>query len=127
MRTSDVRRCRFDGAKARQGAPDRVDEIVERGKDAYLADHLLQEAGDSLMMKLGEAANRLSRLAVFAPDGVDWALAVANRNLLIHQYDEINRELTWLTLSRDLPEWKRSLETLFDAADATISEESDGD
>jgi len=31
------------------------------------------------------------------------ALAVANRNFIIHQYDEINRELTWLTLSRDLP------------------------
>ena len=38
----------------------RVDEIVGRGKEAYLADDLLQEAGDSLMMKLGEAANRLS-------------------------------------------------------------------
>lgn len=53
---------------------DRVDDVVERGKDAYLADDLLQEAGDSLMMKLGEAANRLSRLDVLAPDGVDWAL-----------------------------------------------------
>jgi len=30
-----------------QGWLDRVDEILERGKDAYLADHLLQEAGDS--------------------------------------------------------------------------------
>ncbi|MEU0313569.1 hypothetical protein [Nocardioides sp. NPDC006273] len=50
----------------------RTDEIVRRGKDAYLADALLQEAGDSLMMKLGEAANRLSRLGVLAPDGVEW-------------------------------------------------------
>jgi hypothetical protein len=58
-----------------KGWLDRVDEIVERGKDAYLADDLLQEAGDSLMMKLGEAANRLSRLGVLAPDGVEWALA----------------------------------------------------
>jgi uncharacterized protein with HEPN domain len=56
------------------------------------------------MMKWGEAANRLSRLDVLAPHGVDWALAVANRNFLIHQYDEINREFTWLTLLRDLPE-----------------------
>lgn len=48
--------------------------------DLYLADDLLQEAGDSLMMKLGEAANRLSRLGVEAPDGVDWALAVANKD-----------------------------------------------
>ena len=54
-----------------RGWLDRVDEVAERGKDAYLADGLLQEAGDSLMMKLGEAANRLSRLDVLAPDGVD--------------------------------------------------------
>lgn len=108
-----------------QGWLDRVDEIVERGRTAYLTDDLLQEAGDSLMMKLGEAANRLSKLDVLAPDGVDWALAVANRNFLIHQYDEINRELTWLTLSRDLSEWKRSLEALFDAAQVAIREESD--
>lgn len=39
----------------------RAEEIVERGKDRYLDDALLQEAGDSLMMKLGEAASRLSK------------------------------------------------------------------
>lgn len=82
---------------------DRAAEIVERGQDAYLADDLLQEAGDSLMMKLGEAANRMTRLDVLAPDGVEWALAGANRNFIIHQYDQINRELTWVTLSVDLP------------------------
>ncbi|GAB2725188.1 HepT-like ribonuclease domain-containing protein [Nocardioides pakistanensis] len=110
-----------------RGWLDRVDEIVERGRDAYLVDALLQEAGDSLMMKLGEAGNRLSRLDVLPPDGVDWALAVANRNFLIHQYDEINRELTWLTLSRDLPEWRQSLEALFDEAEAAAAEESEGE
>lgn len=52
-----------------------VDDIVARGKDAYLGDDLLREAGDSLMMKLGEAANRLSNLDVLAPAGVEWALA----------------------------------------------------
>lgn len=83
----------------------RVDQIAKRGKEEYVADALLQEAGDSLMMKLGEAANRLSRLGVLAPDGVEWVIAVANRNFIIHQYDEINRELTWVTLSIDLPGW----------------------
>lgn len=81
----------------------RVDQIVKRGKQTYLDDELLQEAGDSLMMKFGEAANRFSRLGVLAPDGVEWAVAVANRNFIIHQYDEINREQTWLTLLVDLP------------------------
>lgn len=103
----------------------RSDEIVARGKDRYLADELLQEAGDSLMMKLGEAANRLSKLGLDAPDGVDWALAVANRNFIIHQYDEINRELTWLTLSRDLQAWRSSLAALFVEVSTTIQDDSD--
>jgi len=85
-----------------------------------LGDDPLQEAGDSLMMKLGEAANRLSTLGVLAPDGVEWALAVANRNFLIHQYDEINRELTWLTLSKEMPAWKASLSALIEFAEAAI-------
>ena len=98
----------------------RVDEITRRGKHAYFQDPLMQEAGDSLMMKLGEAANRLSRLDILAPQGVDWSLAIANRNFIIHQYDEINRELTWLTLARDLPEWRDSLGQLFTDAQITI-------
>ena len=38
----------------------RAGEIVESGKDRYDSDELLQEAGDSLMMKIGEAADRKS-------------------------------------------------------------------
>lgn len=98
----------------------RSDEIVARGKDRYLADELLQEAGDSLMMKLGEAANRLSKLGLDAPDGVDWALAVANRNFIIHQYDAIDREQTWVTLSVDLPEWHMSLKPKIEQAEADL-------
>ncbi len=52
----------------------RVDEIVSRGQGAYLADVLLQEAGDSLMMKLGEAANR-------CPDSVSWRRTVSSGRL----------------------------------------------
>lgn len=103
----------------------RADEIVARGRSTYLADDLLQEAGDSLMMKLGEAAGRLARLGVMSPGGVDWALAVANRNYLIHQYDEINRETTWFTLARDLPAWNASLRPLFDTARSAIEAPSD--
>jgi uncharacterized protein with HEPN domain len=84
---------------------DRTQEIVDRGKDAYLREDLLQEAGDSLMMKLGEASNRLSRAGFQSPSGVLWQDAIANRNWLIHQYDEIDRQITWTTLTRDFPRW----------------------
>jgi hypothetical protein len=45
----------------------RVDEIVQRGRETYLDDGILQEAGDSLMMKLGEAANDCRGLECWSP------------------------------------------------------------
>lgn len=73
------------------------------------------------MMKIGEAANRLARHEMIAPEGVDWTLAVANRNFLIHQYDQIDRQLTWLTLTADLPAWQEALHPLFTTAARTIN------
>ena len=102
----------------------RVEEIVDRGRDAYLGDNLLQEAGDSLMMKLGEAANRLAKPGVLAPDGVERGIAVANRNFLIHQYGEVDRALTWLTLPVDLPAWRSSLDPLSAEAAGVIGIDS---
>ena len=99
---------------------DRAGAIVDRGKETYLRDELLQEAGDSLMMKLGEASNRLSRAGIEGPEGVSWQDAIANRNWLIHQYDEIDREITWTTLVRDLPRWRRALSRAFESAEDVL-------
>lgn len=86
---------------------DRAHDIVSRGQDVYAGDALLQEAGDSRMMKLGEASTRLARANVEPPPGVAWSDAIANRNWLIHQYDQIDRRLTWVTLTRDPPDGER--------------------
>ena len=99
----------------------RASEIVARGHDAYHNDALLQEAGDSLMMKLGEAAGRLARGDVPPPPGVAWTDAIANRNWLIHQYDEIDRALTWETLSRDLASWQAALAGSFADAEHALN------
>ncbi|PKH38973.1 DUF86 domain-containing protein [Nocardioides alpinus] len=101
-------------------------EIVARGKDAYLSDAMLQEAGDSLMMKLGEAAGRLDRLDVPAPNGVQWSDAISNRNFLIHQYDEIDREISWGTLSVDLAGWQRAVTELVAQANDAIDRDQRG-
>jgi len=50
--------------------------------------------------------------------GVDWALAVATRNINIHQYDDVDREQTWLTLSVDRRAWHASLRPLISEARA---------
>lgn len=98
-----------------------ADDIVTQGRDAYAGDGLLQEAGDSLMMKLGEAAGRLARAGVEPPPGASWTDAIDNRNWLIHQYDEIDRALTWVTLSRDLSTWRNALADTFRLAELSLS------
>lgn len=103
---------------------ERAARVVAHGKDAYLTDDLLQEAGDSLMMKLGEAANRLAKRGVTSPEGVEWADAVANRNFIIHRYDEIARELTWQTLAVDLPDWAAQLSASFVRAEGTLGHQT---
>jgi hypothetical protein len=56
------------------------------------------------MMKLGEAANRLSRLDVLAPDGVEWARAAGERQVPGRRNCRggavQHRALTWLPLGR---------------------------
>ena len=99
---------------------DRAAEIVAKGEQLYRSDALLQEAGDSIMMKLGEAARRITGMEIQAPVGVDWSLAVANRNFIIHQYDEISRALTWQTLAVDLPKWRHLLDPLISESYLTL-------
>jgi len=106
---------------------DRAAWIVEAGRDVYDADPLLREAGDSLVMKIGEAANRLSKLGVKAPESVSWADAIASRNWLIHQYDLIDRDITWATLERDLPVLRAALAESFELAAETVTARTQSD
>lgn len=96
-------------------------EIVDAGEQAYLATPLSQEAGDSIMMKVGEAAGRMSRAGIEPPPGVEWSDAIANRNWAVHQYDEIDRSITWNTLSRAIPTWRAALGPRFLEAETVLA------
>ncbi|HTL42516.1 MAG TPA: HepT-like ribonuclease domain-containing protein [Pseudolysinimonas sp.] len=87
--------------------------IVARGKDAYHADEVAQEAGDSVLIKLGEAAKILAERGLKAPAEINWSDAAKQREKLAHHYSVIDREVTWQTLSVSLPAWAAALHPLF--------------
>lgn len=99
-----------------------AETIVARGKDAYDADEVAQEGGDSVMMKIGEAAKTLAARGLAAPDGVSWSDAAKNREKIAHHYSVIDREVTWQTLSVSIPAWSEALEPLFSEAVATLGD-----
>ncbi|MDR2722904.1 MAG: DUF86 domain-containing protein [Cellulomonadaceae bacterium] len=95
-------------------------QIVDGGQVAYNSSMLAQEAGDSLLMKLGEACRRLDHMGFTEPSGVNLADAIATRNWVIHRYDNIDRDLTWHTLATNLPQWQAAFASLFTEAEAAL-------
>ena len=69
----------------------------------YLADLLLRSAVERQLEILGEAANRLSLSFRVAHPEVDWSNVVGLRNVIIHQYDEIDYEVVWEIATERVP------------------------
>lgn len=76
-----------------------VDALLARGREAFLADPLLQHAADGLLAKIGEASVRLRDFGwTIERPAVPWRQVIANRNLIVHGYDVISRARQWTTL-----------------------------
>lgn len=52
---------------------------------------------------IGEAARRLSPEAQKQFPQIPWKLVTAMRNILIHDYDDVDLDIVWETAQRDLP------------------------
>ena len=52
---------------------------------------------------IGEAANRISNTSRKRYDHLPWTEMKGMRNLLIHEYDEIDLKEVWNTVKNDLP------------------------
>lgn len=64
---------------------------------------------------IGEAARRLSPEARKIFPEIPWNLVTAMRNILIHNYDDVDLEVVWNTAQRDLPPLISRLETYLTA------------
>ncbi|MCW5553873.1 MAG: DUF86 domain-containing protein [Verrucomicrobiae bacterium] len=80
-------------------------------KAAFIANEEKYEAVNRKFEIIGEAARHLSPTARSLFPDIPWQLVTAMRNILIHDYDEVNLNLVWETAQNDLPKLIARIET----------------
>jgi uncharacterized protein with HEPN domain len=62
-----------------------------------------QDAVPRRLEIIGEAARRLAQETRDAHPSLPWQQMIRMRNLLIHQYDDVDTQILWETVRGDLP------------------------
>lgn len=84
--------------------------IVSRSFEDYGNDRMLRGAVERHLEIIGEAANRVSREYRAAHPEIPWQRVIAQRNVLAHEYGEIDDTLIWRVATARIPELIGQLE-----------------
>lgn len=86
---------------------ERMDSILEFTKDMdfkeFVADERTYYAVDRCFEIIGEAANKLSDEFILNHTEIEWQQMIAFRNLLIHEYFRVERNIEWNIIKDTLP------------------------
>ena len=70
----------------------------------------LQDAVIRRLELIGEAARRMSADGRQRWPNLPWQEMIGMRNVVVHDYDEIDLSIVWVTVERDLPDLVAALE-----------------
>lgn len=96
-----------------------IERFTAEGETAFLADDRTQEAVIRCFEVIGEAVKRLDTTFTARYEAVSWRGFSGFRDVLIHQYDDIDMEKVWETVRDDLTPLKTAIEDLL----ATLSDD----
>ena len=84
-------------------AGDAARDLIGRGREAWDGDRLLWLAGEAVIGRLADAANRLPEEVKRALPEVPWDDIRDIRILVDHIYHRVDYDALWVTLARDVP------------------------
>ena len=91
--------------------------VTGKTHEEFLHDTLCQDAVIRRLEIIGEAARRLSPEARTSLPELTWNAMIGMRNLLIHEYDDVDLSIVWNTVRIDLPALINAIEPLVPVAE----------
>lgn len=92
-------------------AIERIDRYAVQGRQAFEQNELIQTWFTQNPQIIGEASRSLSSAIRDQHPSVAWTKIIGMRNILAHNYFEIDLDIVWLAVE-ELPSLKQSIETI---------------
>ena len=92
----------------------RIERYTEVGRDAFFTSTLIQDAVLRNLQTLGESARRISNELKLAHPDAEWSGVSGFRNVLVHDYMELNMERVWEAIVINLPAFKQVIVAILD-------------
>lgn len=79
-------------------------------REEFLKDAMTQDAVVRNLEVIGEGTKRLSRETRQLYPEIPWAEVAGTRHMLIHAYFDVDLNEVWITIHRDIPRLKSTIE-----------------
>ena len=84
-------------------AIERIERYSSRGRQAFEEDELIQSWILHQLQIIGEALRNISEDFKSDHREFPWKESIGMRNILIHRYFELDENIVWMVVVRDLP------------------------
>jgi len=107
-------------------AIDRIMRHVQDDRTRFDTDELLQSAVLHWIEIIGEAARGISDKVRDAHPEMPWRVIIDMRNRVTHGYFDIDLDVVWNTVARDLPELQQSVTQIRADLDSEAEDSGEG-
>ncbi|MEB3216783.1 MAG: DUF86 domain-containing protein [Nostocales cyanobacterium 94392] len=96
-------------------AIERINKYAVQGRKNFEENELIQSWFMQNLQIIGEASRALSADIREQNPQVPWSQIIGMRNVLTHNYFEIDLDVVWLVIERELPNLKPQIESILQA------------